>query len=583
MSGSALLQSGNSTPSSVRRRPRKLPKVVSSVDPASTTKRTGVGTCSTTPATPASGGITQSASPAPPPDARVWVPTPTFVPLTGVQINSWPWRDPTTAQMFLLTRAPEHNAPRPLSAPAQWQPDEAADTCQICHTGFDMLIRRHHCRNCGILVCDACSPFRMPLPHLNLHRLERVCSPCKVLLDKPVIPSTTPIAATPIAATATATSTASATSTSAALEGSGHPSAAPFRGSFVVFVVHFPAAVSTSPPQPIPLHRFDSFRTRTLRLTSPFSPSKRQQLTETEFQRPVVWCFELLADAITGLDYQNKLTFENQRLVLEGHSVRRHQFASVHDAVRFFCPGALPPAWLPPHFIRDPTWRHLYTATEDPLSGWCQAQRLTLAANGVVVPGTVVGDRTYACDPAMSPIASTSRTRLFASSAAAAAPDAAQPSCSSDGVLAQRGGAHGARNADDIASEPLGGHCTVILEADDPLFHYAVRNAVLGHQQLTHLCEAGLYSWAVVLPSWGIPYHPLYRTVYDVAMLVFAAYTLFVGFHQLYLNSPAVREFFEGAWGDIADWFEEQVRSVCVVWVVGVRLGVYAVGSDVII
>jgi len=41
-----------------------------------------------------------------------------------------------------------------------WVPDAAASRCMICHAPFSWLFRRHHCRQCGSLVCQDCSPHR---------------------------------------------------------------------------------------------------------------------------------------------------------------------------------------------------------------------------------------------------------------------------------------------------------------------------------------------------------------------------------------------------------------------------------------
>ena len=38
-----------------------------------------------------------------------------------------------------------------------WQPDSQRDTCLKCHAHFRFFRRRHHCRMCGMLFCDACS------------------------------------------------------------------------------------------------------------------------------------------------------------------------------------------------------------------------------------------------------------------------------------------------------------------------------------------------------------------------------------------------------------------------------------------
>ncbi|KAJ2079967.1 hypothetical protein H4R24_003402 [Coemansia sp. RSA 988] len=38
-----------------------------------------------------------------------------------------------------------------------WDPDESADRCYICFRDFTLFVRRHHCRACGKIVCNACS------------------------------------------------------------------------------------------------------------------------------------------------------------------------------------------------------------------------------------------------------------------------------------------------------------------------------------------------------------------------------------------------------------------------------------------
>ncbi|OLP84558.1 Lateral signaling target protein 2-like [Symbiodinium microadriaticum] len=41
-----------------------------------------------------------------------------------------------------------------------WLPDSAADACMACDAVFTLFRRRHHCRSCGKLFCDRCSPWR---------------------------------------------------------------------------------------------------------------------------------------------------------------------------------------------------------------------------------------------------------------------------------------------------------------------------------------------------------------------------------------------------------------------------------------
>ncbi|KAJ2825300.1 hypothetical protein IWW50_002916, partial [Coemansia erecta] len=38
-----------------------------------------------------------------------------------------------------------------------WDPDESAECCYICFRDFSLFLRRHHCRACGKIVCNACS------------------------------------------------------------------------------------------------------------------------------------------------------------------------------------------------------------------------------------------------------------------------------------------------------------------------------------------------------------------------------------------------------------------------------------------
>ncbi|KAG9249996.1 uncharacterized protein F5Z01DRAFT_630545 [Emericellopsis atlantica] len=51
-------------------------------------------------------------------------------------------------------RSSEYIAPR-------WQPDAEVTYCPICQTQFSFFVRKHHCR----VVCNACSPHRIIIPH----------------------------------------------------------------------------------------------------------------------------------------------------------------------------------------------------------------------------------------------------------------------------------------------------------------------------------------------------------------------------------------------------------------------------------
>jgi len=65
------------------------------------------------------------------------------------------------------------------SAPPEWEPDKAVSRCPHCSLVFVFPVkRRHHCRNCGKVVCQMCSQHSLPLPKYGFYRPVRVCSKC---------------------------------------------------------------------------------------------------------------------------------------------------------------------------------------------------------------------------------------------------------------------------------------------------------------------------------------------------------------------------------------------------------------------
>lgn len=97
---------------------------------------------------------------------------------------TWTLRDVTAG--MALTRGPHL-----LGLPPAWQPDESSDRCTLCTSRFAILRRhRHHCRNCGRLVCAACSPGRWDsrcLPkgfNRRGERSVRVCAHCVITMGE---------------------------------------------------------------------------------------------------------------------------------------------------------------------------------------------------------------------------------------------------------------------------------------------------------------------------------------------------------------------------------------------------------------
>ncbi|PFH58477.1 hypothetical protein XA68_13619 [Ophiocordyceps unilateralis] len=52
----------------------------------------------------------------------------------------------------------------------RWQPDAEVTYCPICNAQFSIFVRKHHCRKCGRVVCNSCSPHRIIIPHQYIVR-----------------------------------------------------------------------------------------------------------------------------------------------------------------------------------------------------------------------------------------------------------------------------------------------------------------------------------------------------------------------------------------------------------------------------
>ena len=68
-------------------------------------------------------------------------------------------------------------------APPIWVPDRRVTMCQKCTIEFTVLVRRHHCRACGQVVCSTCSGNKAPLKYMDFDA-ARVCDTCYEALEK---------------------------------------------------------------------------------------------------------------------------------------------------------------------------------------------------------------------------------------------------------------------------------------------------------------------------------------------------------------------------------------------------------------
>ena len=76
------------------------------------------------------------------------------------------------------------------SAPV-WIPDQRVTMCQLCSLEFSLVVRRHHCRACGKVVCSSCSNNKAPIKYRQ-YEAVRVCVVCFDVLKKSKYKISTP-------------------------------------------------------------------------------------------------------------------------------------------------------------------------------------------------------------------------------------------------------------------------------------------------------------------------------------------------------------------------------------------------------
>jgi hypothetical protein len=63
-----------------------------------------------------------------------------------------------------------------LNFSALWVED--TPNCNDCNLRFSLLVRRHHCRNCGKCVCGSCCFEKVRLESVDATKLQKVCNAC---------------------------------------------------------------------------------------------------------------------------------------------------------------------------------------------------------------------------------------------------------------------------------------------------------------------------------------------------------------------------------------------------------------------
>lgn len=76
-----------------------------------------------------------------------------------------------------ITGSKKVNGEHTSFAAPVWTQDQQSTCCVLCQSVFTAIKRRHHCRACGILVCNACSKTKQLLPNVD-KKAVRVCDSC---------------------------------------------------------------------------------------------------------------------------------------------------------------------------------------------------------------------------------------------------------------------------------------------------------------------------------------------------------------------------------------------------------------------
>ncbi|XP_048579492.1 uncharacterized protein LOC5521723 isoform X2 [Nematostella vectensis] len=60
----------------------------------------------------------------------------------------------------------------------RWMSDDEAHVCPLCSQKFTQIRRKHHCRQCGRVLCNKCCNEKVPLPQMGFEDPERICDYC---------------------------------------------------------------------------------------------------------------------------------------------------------------------------------------------------------------------------------------------------------------------------------------------------------------------------------------------------------------------------------------------------------------------
>ncbi|KAI1439657.1 FYVE-domain-containing protein [Annulohypoxylon stygium] len=103
------------------------------------------------------------------PDQRLLLPSNTSRSNISSASHTSEIQRPTTRLNPISSTFSPRRSPQDVTLP-RWQPDSEVTYCPICRTQFSFFVRKHHCRKCGRVVCNSCSPHKITIPHQYIVR-----------------------------------------------------------------------------------------------------------------------------------------------------------------------------------------------------------------------------------------------------------------------------------------------------------------------------------------------------------------------------------------------------------------------------
>jgi hypothetical protein len=81
----------------------------------------------------------------------------------------------TTLFSLVNRLRPERTSAQPIvKGDLRWVPSHTLPSCQGCGVRFTLMLRRHHCRGCGTVLCAECTPYKSK-------DMARLCASCNSL------------------------------------------------------------------------------------------------------------------------------------------------------------------------------------------------------------------------------------------------------------------------------------------------------------------------------------------------------------------------------------------------------------------